>query len=127
MADKDVMQAKWTGLELFDVDGEKIGKVEEVRSDPAGGLQWLVVESGFLGMNKMLIPANDVRQAGDKLSVPYTKERVKDAPEVDDESEPTEAEKGKLCRYYGLQYEGAAGEAAEGCEPMNPEDIRAAG
>ncbi len=127
MAPDDEQQAEWKGLDLYDLDGEKIGKVEEVRGDATGGLGWVVIETGFLGTKKMLVPAGEVRRSGDRLSVPFTKDRVKDAPEVGDEMAPTEEEKGKICRYYGLQYPGAAGQPGEGCEEMDKEDIRAAG
>jgi hypothetical protein len=126
MTPNDEMEAQWTGHDLFDLDGDKIGKVEGVRyGDVKGNLTWLVVETGILGTKKILVPAGEVRRAGDRLSVGYTKDRVKDAPKVENESALTEADQGELCRYYGLQYIPSASEPSEGCVEMK--DIRPAG
>jgi hypothetical protein len=125
MAESQESSPQWTGHDLFDLDGNKIGTVEDVRGEAdSREPSWLVVETGFLGRKKIMVPAGGVRRSGRRLSVPYTKERVKDAPEVDDEQPLTEAEKGKLCRYYGLQYNSSQ-VAADGCEEM--QDIRPAG
>ena len=126
MAANDGLTSQWTGLDLFDLDGKKIGKVEDARyGDVTGGLQWLVVETGILGAKKIFVPAGEVRRSGDRLSVLHAKDRVTDAPKVEDEQALTTADEGKLCRYYGLQYGASTGEPAEGCTEM--EDRRPAG
>jgi hypothetical protein len=128
MAEKEQPRAEWVGHDLFDLDGDKIGTVEDVRyGDYAGAPTWLVVETGFLGRKKILVPAGEVRRAADRLSVPFTKERVKDSPEVEDYSALTDAETGKLCRYYGLQYAPWAGRPGDGCDEIDKQDTRAAG
>lgn len=126
MAENSEPRAGWTGHDLFDLDGQKIGTIEAVlHGDATGGLNWLVVETGLLGTKRIFVPTGEVRRSGDRLSVPYTKDRVKDAPKVEDDLVPTEAEKSKLCRYYGLQYVASAGGPDEGCADM--EDLRPGG
>lgn len=126
MAANDGLTPQWTGLDLFDLDGKKIGKVEDVRyGDVTGGLQWLVVETGILGTKKIFVPIGEVRRSGDQLSVLHTKDRVTDAPKVEGGQALTPADEGKLCRYYGLQYGASTSEPAEGCAEM--EDQRPAG
>ena len=126
MAETDGLETQWTGHDLFDLDGNKIGTVEDVRyGDVTGGLQWLVVATGVPGTKKIFVPAGEVRRSGNRLSALHTKERVKDAPKVENEQALTEADEGKLCRYYGLQYGASTGEPAEGCEEM--QDQRPAG
>ena len=93
--------------------------------DVTGGLQWLVVETGLLGTKKVFVPVLEVRRAGDRLSVRHTKDRVKDAPDVENEEAPSPTDEGRLCRYYGLQYGASATETAEGCEEI--EDLRPGG
>ena len=111
------MATQWTGHDLFDLDGDKIGKIEDVRyGDVTGGLQWLVVESGVLGAKKIYIPAGEVRRSGDQLSVIHTKDRVKDAPGVQDDQFLSPADESNLCSYYGLEYGSAKMGMAEGCE-----------
>ncbi len=126
MKDNEEVETQWTGHDLFDLDGNRIGVVEDVRYDAeAGDLQWLVVAAGAPEAKKIFVPAGDVRRSAERLSVLHTKERVQDAPKVEDEQAMTEAEKGKLCRYYGLQYVQSGTEPPEGCVEM--QDVRPAG
>ena len=126
MTKLDGSQTEWTGHDLYDLDGNLIGKIEDVRyGDVTGGPQWLVVGTGFAGPKKILVPVADVRRAGDRLSVRHTKERVESAPKLADEGVITQPEEAKLCRFYGLQYAGDTTATAEGCEEMK--DVRPAG
>ena len=126
MAQKDEPATRWVGHDLYDLDGNKIGKVEDVRyGDVTGGLTWLVVETGLLGTKSIFVPAAEVRRAGDRLSVAHSEARVKDAPPVENAEALTPDDENKLCRYYGLQYGPAADAQAEGCEDMK--DVRPAG
>lgn len=126
MAESAGFGTEWTGHDLYDLDGNLIGKIEDVRyGDVTGGLQWLVVGTGFAGPKKIFVPAADVRRSGDRLSVRHTKTRVEGAPKLADEEAITQAEEAKLCRFYGLQYAGDTSATAEGCEEMK--DVRPAG
>lgn len=108
-------ETRWTGHDLYDEDGDKIGRVDDVRfGDMTGGLTWLVVKTGFLGTKKILVPANDVRRSDDHLVVPFDKDVVKDAPHVDDET-LLDDEQRKLCTYYGLDYVASRSSQVEGC------------
>lgn len=105
MALSNEFKAEWTGHDLFDLDGEKIGTIEDVRyGDASGDLKWLVVETGFLGLKKIFVPVAEVERSGGRLSVPYTREEVRGAPQVEGRVFPTEEEKAKICKYYGLDY-----------------------
>lgn len=126
MAESDKSADLWTGQDLHDLDGNRIGKIVDVRyGDVTGGLRWLVVDPGFPGGKKVFVPAAEVRRSGDRLSTLHNKDRVKDAPKVEDEQAPSQVEEAKLCRYYGLQYGAAPDQPAEGCEDMK--DVRPAG
>jgi sporulation protein YlmC with PRC-barrel domain len=114
----DDISTEWTGHELVDVNGEKIGTVEDVRfGDATGGLKWLVVKTGLFGGKKVLVPAEDLRATEDKLVAPYLKERVKDAPAVDEDQTFTLDQERHICAYYGLDYVSKFGSPDEGCEP----------
>jgi sporulation protein YlmC with PRC-barrel domain len=122
MADKDDISTQWTGHDLLDVNGEKIGSVEDVRyGDATGGLKWLLVKTGLFGTKKILVPAGEVRATDDALVVPYTKDRVKDAPGVDENEMFTTKEEQDMCAYYGLDYVSAFGSPAEGCADAESE------
>jgi sporulation protein YlmC with PRC-barrel domain len=116
MAQNDEFKSEWTGHDLFDLDGEKIGTIEDVRyGDASGDLKWLVVQTGFLGLKKVFVPVVEVKRSGDRLSVPYTKEEVREAPKVADDIFPTENEKAGICKYYGLDYVPATTGPQEDC------------
>jgi sporulation protein YlmC with PRC-barrel domain len=123
MADTDVISTKWTGHDLLDVNGDKIGTVEDVRfGDATGGLKWLLVKTGLFGGHKILVPAGEVRATEDALVVPYTKERVKDSPAVDEDEVFSSGEEQKICAYYGLEYVSAFDSPTEGCLSAGGED-----
>lgn len=126
MAEKGEPATEWVGHDLYDLDGNKIGTVEDARyGDVTGGLTWLVVSTGILGSKSIFVPAGEVRRAGDRLSVTHSESRVKDAPKVEDDEALSQADESKLCRYYGLQYGPATDAQAEGCQDMK--DVRPAG
>jgi|WetSurMetagenome_2_1015567.scaffolds.fasta_scaffold182360_2 hypothetical protein len=115
----------WSGRDLYDMNGDKIGTVAQVRhGDAVGNLTWVVVDPG-VPAKRLLIPANDVRSSADRLSVPYTKDRVESAPPVEAHDVLTDGEQVSLCRYYGLVHPGEVTQGAEGCEEMP--DVRPAG
>ena len=122
MAEKDDISTQWTGHELLDVNGDKIGSIEDVRyGDATGGLKWLLVKTGLFGTKKILVPAGEVRASEDALVVPYAKDRVKDAPGVDVDETFTTEEEQNMCAYYGLDYVSAFGSPAEGCADAESE------
>jgi sporulation protein YlmC with PRC-barrel domain len=122
MVEKDDISTQWTGHDLLDVNGEKIGSIEDVRyGDATGGLKWLLVKTGLFGTKRILVPAGEVRATEDALVVPYTKDRVKDAPGVDENEMFTTEEEQNMCAYYGLDYVSAFGSTAEGCADAESE------
>jgi sporulation protein YlmC with PRC-barrel domain len=96
----------WTGRQVLDTAGDKIGTVQDVRYDDAVDQpKWLVVKAGLFGTKKIFVPARDVRAEGEKLMVPYTEDRVKDAPPVAKDNVPSLDEERELYLYYGLEFE----------------------
>jgi sporulation protein YlmC with PRC-barrel domain len=99
------MLGEWTGRQVLDTQGEKIGTVQDVLYDDAVDRpEWLVVKTGLFGTKRILVPARDVRTEGDKLMVPYTEDRAKDAPHVANQDAPSQDEERELYLYYGLDY-----------------------
>jgi sporulation protein YlmC with PRC-barrel domain len=112
----DEISTEWTGHDLLDINGEKIGTVEDVRfGDATGGLKWLLVKTGLLGTKKVLVPAGEVRATEDALVVPFTKDKVKESPGVDEDEGFTPDEERSICSHYGLEYVSEFGAPEEGC------------
>lgn len=88
---------------VFGTDGEKIGKVGELYLDAqTGEPTFVTVNTGFFGTNESFIPVNQARYAGEEIHVPYTKEFVKDAPNIAEDGELSPAEEQRLYEYYSL-------------------------
>ncbi|MGK5680214.1 DUF2382 domain-containing protein [Actinoplanes sp. URMC 104] len=95
------------GREVYDRDGDKIGKVGQVWADGAGMPAWASVNTGLFGLNESLVPLQNADVQADRLVVPFEKDLVKDAPNVDaSHDEPlSEAEVDMLYRHYGLSWD----------------------
>jgi uncharacterized protein (TIGR02271 family) len=98
------------GRPVYTSDGEKLGDFEEIYHDEATRQpEWIRVRSatlgGILGTKHFLVPlAGAEFQDGEDpaIRVPYSKERVQDAPDVEGEWISEEEER-RLYNYYGLQ------------------------
>jgi uncharacterized protein (TIGR02271 family) len=98
------------GKPVYTSDGEKLGDFEEIYHDEATGEpEWIRVKSstlgGILGTKHFLVPlAGAEFQDGEDpaIRVPYSKDRVQDAPDVEGDWISEEDER-QLYNYYGLQ------------------------
>jgi uncharacterized protein YrrD len=71
------------GTPVYSGDREKIGTVEDVYFDvPSGQPEWIAVGAGILSSHHTLVPMRGASFEEDGLIVPFTKEQVKEAPEV---------------------------------------------
>ena len=85
-------------------DGEKIGKVGQLfLDDQTGQPEFVTVNTGLFGTSESFVPVEGATFDGDRLVVPYTKDVVKDAPNVDlDHGHLDPSEEQRLFDYYGL-------------------------
>ena len=91
-------------------DGDKIGKVEQVfLDDTTEEVTFVTVNTGLFGTKESFVPADGARQDGDRLVLPYTKDVVKDAPNVDADQHLSPAEEEEIYRYYKMNYSGTGG------------------
>jgi uncharacterized protein (TIGR02271 family) len=92
------------GAPVYDNDGDKIGKVEEIFYDQQTRIpEWIGIGSGFFGNKRLLVPVKGARAKDYGLIVAYSKQQVNDSPDIDEEeiSQQCEAD---LAAYYGLDY-----------------------
>ena len=83
-------------------DGE-LGTVGEVYlDDETGRPEWATVRTGMFGTKGTFVPLADADISGTELRVPYAKDKVKNAPNIDAEGHLSPAEETELYRYYGL-------------------------
>jgi sporulation protein YlmC with PRC-barrel domain len=116
MAAHDELETQWTGHDLYDKNGEKIGTIEDIRiGELVTNLKWLVVRTGFLGSKLAFVPANEVESSGGKLVTSLSKDQVRDSPHVKQELASLPSVEEKLCKFYGLDYVRSVSAPAEGC------------
>jgi uncharacterized protein (TIGR02271 family) len=95
----------WRGQQLVGTGGDKIGKIDEVYVDrETGDPKFLAVKTGLFGSNVSFVPIDAAESAGDGVSVPYTKDQVKDAPNVDADGEISRDEERRIFEHYQLSY-----------------------
>ncbi len=93
------------GSTAYGADGDKLGKVGEIYlDDQTGRPEWATVNTGLFGSNESFVPLADASFDGDQLTLPYDKEKVKDAPNVSTDGHLTPDEERELYAYYGSGY-----------------------
>jgi uncharacterized protein (TIGR02271 family) len=93
----------WRGRELYDRDGEKIGKIDELYIDSTTNEpEWALVNTGLFGHKSTFVPLRDAEATGDEVRVSHTKSHVKDAPGIDPDGRLSESEEAELYRHYDL-------------------------
>ncbi|MEU3660582.1 PRC and DUF2382 domain-containing protein [Streptomyces sp. NPDC032940] len=99
---------------VYDGDGNKIGDAKHVFfDDMTGRPEWVSVKTGMFGSNESFVPIRDASLVQDHLEVPYRKDKVKDAPNVnvDAGGHLSEAEEQRLYDYYGINWDSVLSEA----------------
>ena len=84
-------------------DGDKLGGVGQVYlDDDSGQPAWVTVKTGFFGTNENFVPLADASVSGSSIQVPYTKDRVKDAPNMAPDGSLSREQEAELYAYYGV-------------------------
>ncbi|MFJ8043738.1 PRC and DUF2382 domain-containing protein [Kitasatospora sp. NPDC096147] len=105
---------------VLDSEGKKIGKADHVFYDDATGRpEWVSIKTGLFGTSESFVPITGAHLVEDHLEVPWTKDKVKDAPNVDVDSggHLSESEEHRLYEHYGIAWEESwrqANESGEG-------------
>ena len=91
------------GSTVRDETGDKIGKVGQVYlDDTTGQPEWVTVRTGLFGTRESFVPLAAARVEGDELVVDVSKDRVKDAPQIDEDGHLSEQQEAELYSYYGV-------------------------
>jgi uncharacterized protein (TIGR02271 family) len=91
-------------LDVTDSSGHKCGTVKQVYlNDVSGEPEWVRVHTGWFGTRESFVPLADARRTQDGLQVPYDKDKVKHAPNVDADQHLSREQVTDLYRHYGLK------------------------
>ena len=101
----------WTGQDVVDSHGEKVGSVDHVYLDrETGEPTFAAVKTGMFGLKSSLVPIDGFSGTGGDLRVSYEKAQIKDAPAIDADQELTPEEEQKLYAHYGRDYQEFSGQ-----------------
>jgi uncharacterized protein (TIGR02271 family) len=99
------IEDRFAGYEVYDRNGEKIGKVDDLFVDEKDSPEYIGVKMGFLGTRSTLIPMDlvTVDDSAGRLDVAAEKETTKNGPTFDDDRKITPNFENEIYSYYGLQ------------------------
>jgi uncharacterized protein (TIGR02271 family) len=94
----------WRGQDLHGPDG-KIGEIADVYLDrQTEQPEWLAVKAGLFGGKLHFVPIQQATSSGGGVQVPYDKDKVKGAPNVEADGELSPDEERQLYQYYGVEF-----------------------
>jgi uncharacterized protein (TIGR02271 family) len=104
------IEDRYAGYTVYDPDGDKIGKVDDLFVDENDQPEYIGVKMGLLGTSSTLIPWQmvEVRETDSSLIVSADDAHVKDGPTFDDDRDITPEFESEVYSYYGLQQSGSA-------------------
>ena len=99
------LEEKYEDYTVYDNQGSKIGKVDDLFVDEKDHEEYIGVKLGFLGRKSTLIPTEIVRiNENDRtIEVSESKDHVKDAPSFDDDEDVTSEYEERIRRHFGLE------------------------
>lgn len=96
--------ASLTEADVVDQNGDKVGSVGQIYLDDASGQPaWVSVKSGLFGLRESFVPLSGADVVDGNISVPYTKDFIKDAPRVDADNHLDDSQQSTLYSYYGAE------------------------
>ena len=92
------------GKKLADQADNPIGKVKEIYATDDGFPMWIAVEmsTGIAGKRTVFVPLARLKEEGGQLRVPYSKQRIGEAPEVADGDGISAESDRELRDFYGI-------------------------
>ncbi|WP_226347044.1 PRC and DUF2382 domain-containing protein [Agilicoccus flavus] len=102
---------------IVDQNGDKVGGVGQIYLDDQNDRPtWATAKTGLFGTKETFVPLAEATMDASEIRVPYTKDFIKDAPNVDAEHHISEQEEDELYRYYNVGQAGAAGVGGVGTD-----------
>jgi hypothetical protein len=92
----------WRGRTVIDRAGEKIGTLENIYLDEDQRPRWGSIRTGLFGLRETLAPLDEARQEDDLVRLPFERDQVQQAPNLDPDVQLAEDEEERLYRHYGL-------------------------
>ncbi len=97
------IEDQYQGYEVYDPNGEKIGKVDDLFVDENDQPEYIGVKMGFLGTRSTLIPWQiaTVDENDRRIEVSVDKAQAKEGPAFDDDEDITPDYEQRVYSHYG--------------------------
>ncbi len=93
---------QWRGAKAVDTNGDKVGTIDEVYLDRGSQEpEWVTVSTGLFGTRTSFVPIRDAELIDGEVRLGYTKDQIKDAPNVDADGALSSDEEQHLYEHYG--------------------------
>jgi uncharacterized protein (TIGR02271 family) len=98
------IEDQYAGYEIYDRNGDKIGKVDDLFVDENDAPEYIGVKMGFLGTRSTLIPweVATVDENDRRIEVSVDKAQAKEGPAFDDDEDITPDYEERVYSHYGL-------------------------
>ncbi|MGX0629434.1 uncharacterized protein (TIGR02271 family) [Corynebacterium afermentans] len=88
----------------YDVDGDKVGGVKDVYvNDTTGQPDFVSVNHGLFGGGDSIVPLRGHTLRDGELHLAFQKDRIEDAPDLDENGHLTTEDQDAFYRHYGLE------------------------
>ena len=88
----------------FDVDGDKVGSVKDVYvNDTTGQPDFVSVSHGLFGGGDSIVPLRGHTLRDGELHLAFPKDRIDNAPDLDEDGHLTNEDQEAFYRHYGLE------------------------
>ena len=109
----------YEGRDLLDENGDKVGQIGSLYlDDDTENPKWLTVNTGLFGSRMSFVPLEQAKEVESGIQVPFQKDFIKDAPNVDADEELGVEDEDKLYSYYHM---------SEGAESVSDENAESVG
>ena len=110
------LEEKYEDYKVYDNQGERIGKVDDLFVDETDREEYIGVKMGFLGLKSTLIPMDIVRvnESERSIEVSETKDHVRNAPSFDDDEDITPDYEDRIRSHFGLESVGTSSRGGYG-------------
>jgi sporulation protein YlmC with PRC-barrel domain len=110
------LEEKYEDYKVYDNQGERIGKVDDLFVDETDREEYIGVKMGFLGLKSTLIPMDIVRvnESERTIEVSESKDNVRNAPSFDDDEDITPDYEDRIRSHFGLESVGTSSRGGYG-------------
>jgi stress response protein YsnF len=97
---------QFIGCSLVNSDHDRIGEIKDVYLDERTGQpEWFAVRTGMFGNRVSFVPIARASWDNDDVVVRFSKQQVKDSPNVEPDGALSETEEADLYAYYGMSHD----------------------